>query len=146
MAFDRQGTGLTLLRILLGVFFLLQGLGNLPWLLDASPLSQQLSTWQHGVRAGSISAQYLQRVAVPFAAVLARLIPLGEIGAGLAMIAGFWTSLFAFIAFVMVVNFHIASGAIFTYGFLTNPYGLPVLGGTLALAVGGVRLPWSMRS
>jgi uncharacterized membrane protein YphA (DoxX/SURF4 family) len=146
MAFDRQSTGLTLLRILLGIFFLLQGLGNLPLLLNASPLLQQFVAWQHSVPAGSISAQYLQRVAVPFAAVLARMVPLGEIGVGLAMIAGFWTSVFAFIAFVMVVNFHIASGAIFTYGLLTNPYGLPVLGGTLALTIGGNRLPLSARS
>jgi len=144
MAIDRHGTGLTLLRILLGVFFLFQGIGNLPWLLDPSQLSQQLASWEHGVRAGSISAQYLQRVAVPFAGVIARLIPLAEIGAGLAMIAGFWTSLVAFLTFVMVVNFHVASGAIFTYGFLTNPYGLQVLGGTLALTFGGVRLPLSL--
>ena len=145
MAMDRQGTGLTLLRVLLGLFFPFQGVGNVRWLLDPAPLSQQVATWQHTVRAGSISAQYLERVAVPFAAVLARLIPIGEISAGLAMIAGFWTPLFAFVAYVMVVNFHIASGAIFSYRFLTNPYGLPVLGGTLALTIGGVRLPWSIR-
>ena len=100
MAFDRHGTGLTLLRILLGVFFLFQGLDNFHWLLDPSPLSQQLAAWEHSAGAGSISALYLQRVAMPFAAVFARLVPLGEIG-GLAMIAGFWTPLFAFIAFVM---------------------------------------------
>jgi len=146
MAFDRHGTGLTLLRILLGVFFLFEGLGKLRWFLDPSLLSQQLATWEHGVPAGSISAQYLQHVASPFAAIFARLVPLGEISAGLAMIVGFWTAFFAFIASVMVVNFHIASGAIFTYGFLTNPYGLPVLGGALALTIGGVRLPWSIRS
>lgn len=145
MAFDRQGAGLTLLRILLGVFFLFQGLRHLPWLLDPAPLSQQLVTWEHSARAGSISALYLQRVAVPFAAVLARLVPLGEIGAGLAMIVGFWTPLFALIALMLIVNFHIASGALFRYSFLTNPFGLPVLGGTLALALGGVRLPWSIR-
>jgi hypothetical protein len=45
----------------------------------------------------------------------------------------------------MVLNIHIASGAIFTYSFLTNGYGLPVLGATLALAIGGVRLRWSLR-
>jgi len=28
---------------------------------------------------------------------------------------------------------------------LTNGYGLPVIGSTLGLAVGGVRLPWSVR-
>ncbi len=59
------------------------------------------------------------------------------------MIVGFWTAFVAFLAFVMVVNFHIASGVIFRYGFLTSGYGLPMLGGTLAL--GGVRLPWSIR-
>ena len=145
MAFDRHGTGLTLLRILLGVFFFFQGLSNLPWLLDPSPLSQQLAAWQHSAGAGSISALYLQRVAIPSVAVLARLVPLAEISSGLAMIVGFWTAFFAFIALVIVVNVHIASGAIFTYGFLRNPDGLPVLGGTLALALGGVRLPWSIR-
>jgi len=146
MAIDRQGTGLTLLRILLGVFFLFQGLNNLPWLLDPSRLSQQLAAWEHSVRAGSFSAHYLQRAAIPFAGVLARLVPIGQITAGLALIAGVWTPLFAFVALVMIVNFYIASGAIFTFAFLTNPYGLPVLGGTLALAIGGVRLPLSLRS
>lgn len=145
MAFDRHGTGLTLLRILLGVFFLFQGLDNFHWLLDPSPLSQQLAAWQHSAGAGSFRDLYLQRVAIPFAAVLARVIPLAEIGSGLAMILGFWTAFSAFIALLMVVNVHIASGAIFTYGFLRNPYGLPVLGGTLALLMGGVRLPWSIR-
>jgi|SRR6185503_4802462 len=146
MAIDRQGTGLTLLRILLGVFFLFQGLNNLPWVLNSSLLSEQLAGWEHSVRPGSFSAQYLQRAAIPFAGVIARLVPVGQITAGLAMIAGFWTPLFAFIAFVMIANFYIASGAIFTFGFLTNPYGLPVLGGTLALTIGGVRLPLSLRS
>jgi uncharacterized membrane protein YphA (DoxX/SURF4 family) len=146
MAINRQGTGLTFLRILLGVFFLFQGLSHVRWLLDPSPLSQQLAAWERSVRPGSISAHYLQRAAIPFAGVLARLVPLSQISAGLAMIAGFWTPFFAFIAFLIVVNLHIASGAIFTYGFVTNPYGLPVLGGTLALAIGGVRLPLSLRS
>jgi len=146
MAIDRQGTGLTFLRILLGVFFLFHGLNNLPWLLDPSRLSQQLGAWEHSVRAGSFSAHYLQRAAIPFAGVLARLVPIGQITAGLALIAGVWTPLFAFVALVMIVNFYIASGAIFTFAFLTNPYGLPVLGGTLALAIGGVRLPLSLRS
>ena len=57
MAIDRQGTGLTVLRILLGVFFLFQGVSHVRWLLDPSPLSQQLATWDHSARAGSISAQ-----------------------------------------------------------------------------------------
>jgi uncharacterized membrane protein YphA (DoxX/SURF4 family) len=144
MAFDRHGMGLTLLRILLGVFFLVHGIADLRWLLDPSLLSQQLATWSHAVTAGSMSALYLRRVAMPFAPVLARLIPLAEIGAGFGMIAGFWTPLVACVAFVIVLNDHVASGAIFRYSFLANPDGLPVLGGTLALMIGGVRLPLSV--
>jgi uncharacterized membrane protein YphA (DoxX/SURF4 family) len=72
-------------------------------------------------------------------------VPLGEIASGIGLVLGFGTSLFALLAFFMVANFHIAGGTIFHYAFLTNPYGLPVLGGTLALALGGVRLPLSLR-
>jgi hypothetical protein len=39
----------------------------------------------------------------------------------------------------MALNFHVASGALFQYSFLTNGYGLPVLGSTLALALAGSR-------
>ena len=145
MAIDRQGTGLTLLRVFIGVFFIFVGAGKLRWFTDTSVLAGQLSSWQHAVPAGSISAQYLQSFAVPHVALFARLVPLGEISCGLAMTLGIWTPLFAFIAFLMALNFQIAGGTIFHYAFLTNPYGLPILGGTLALALGGVRLPWSLR-
>jgi hypothetical protein len=37
----------------------------------------------------------------------------------------------------MALNFHVASGALFKYSFLTNGYGLPVLGSTLALVFAG---------
>jgi hypothetical protein len=44
----------------------------------------------------------------------------------------------------MVLNFHFASGIIFTLGYLTNGYGLPVVGSLLALALGGRSLPLSV--
>ena len=133
MAIDRQGTGLTVLRICLGVFFFFEGLGKIRWFIDASPLAAMLAHW------------YLERIAVPGVAIFARLVPLGEMTSGLALLLGIWTPLFALIAFFMALNFQIASGAVFKYSFLTSGYGLPVLGGTLALAIGGVRLPWSIR-
>ena len=46
----------------------------------------------------------------------------------------------------MALNFQFASGALLKYSFLTSGYGLPVLGTTLGLAIGGVRLPWGIRS
>ena len=145
MAIDRQGTGLTVLRICIGTFFIFEGLGKIRWFLDASALAGMFSAWSQAAAPGSMSSWYLQHVAVPGLQVFARLVPLGEMSSGLALVLGIWTPLFAFVAFFMALNFQIASGAMFKYSFLTSGYGLPVLGATLALALGGRRLPWSLR-
>jgi uncharacterized membrane protein YphA (DoxX/SURF4 family) len=139
MAVDRQSAGVAVLRVFLGVFFVFEGLGKIRWLGDPSILAGQLGEWSRAAAPGSISQVYLAKFAVPGAAVFARLVPIGEITCGTALIAGFWTPLFALVAFLMALNFHIASGALFKYGFLTNGYGLPVLGGTLALVFAGGR-------
>jgi uncharacterized membrane protein YphA (DoxX/SURF4 family) len=146
MAIDRQATGLAMLRIAIGIFFVFEGIGKIRWFTDTSLLAGQLAGWAQSVPAGSWSHAYLERVALPYSAIFARLVPLGEITSGVAMIAGVWTPLFAFVAFFMALNFQFASGALFKYSILTSGYGLPVLGSTLALAVGGVRLPWSIGS
>lgn len=142
---NRQGSGLLIVRLCMGVFFLFEGLGKLAWLTDATILSGRLAGWMGAAPAGSATHWYLAHVAVPGAVVFARAVPLGELAAGLALLAGVWTRLAALLAFLMVLNFHVASGALFSYQFLTNGYGLPVLGATLGLALGGARLPFSLR-
>jgi uncharacterized membrane protein YphA (DoxX/SURF4 family) len=146
MAIDRQGTGLAILRIAIGMFFVFESFLKISWLTDPSILAGQFASWSNTAAPGSISAAYLQRIAIPGAAIFARLVPLGEFVSGVSLVLGFWTPVFAFVAFFMALNFQIASGAVFRYSFLTSGYGLPVLGSTLALALGGVRLPWSVRS
>jgi uncharacterized membrane protein YphA (DoxX/SURF4 family) len=145
MAIDRQGTALAVLRMCLGVFFVFEGLGKIGWFTDSSILAGQLAGWHGTFAAGSMSARYIERLAMPGVAYFARLVPLGELSCGIALVTGFWTPIAAFIAFFMALNFQIASGAIFHYSFLSSGYGLPVLGSTLALVLGGVRLPWSVR-
>jgi uncharacterized membrane protein YphA (DoxX/SURF4 family) len=145
MALDRQGTGLAVIRICIGLFFIFEGLGKLRWLANSSILASQLAGWHQAVPAGSFSATYLQRFAIPGVAVFARLVPIGELCSGIALLVGFWTPLFALLAFCLALNFQFASGALFKYSFLTSGYGLPVLGATLGLAIGGVRLRWSLR-
>ena len=137
MAVDRQATGIVILRTCIGIFFIFEGLGKIRWLTDPSVLAAQFATWSQAAPPGSISQWYLQRVAIPGVTIFARLVPLGELLSGLAMVAGFWTPLFAFVAFFMALNFHVAGGTLFKYSFLTNGYGLPVLGSTLALALDG---------
>jgi uncharacterized membrane protein YphA (DoxX/SURF4 family) len=143
MATDRHGTGLLVLRLFLGAFFISIGMSKYRWFLDTSFLARQLAGWQQNAAPGSISAHYLQ-AAIPYTFVFARLVPLGELSTGVALLTGFWTPVFAAIGFFMALNFHTASGVLFSTGFFTNGYGLPVLGGTLALIVGGVRLRWSV--
>ena len=139
MAIDRQRLGLTVLRICLGLFFLFEGLGKIRWFTSPSILAATFSEWSRSVPADSIAAWYLHRIAVPGVPIFARLVPLGELSAGVALLVGFWTPLFALVAFFMALNFQIASGAVFRYSFLTSGYGLPVLGSTLALALAGTR-------
>ena len=143
MAMDRTGTGLAIVRICVGVLLLFEGLSKLGWFTDAGPLTQQLTGWVE--RATPMNLWYLQRVALPYASVFARLVVLGELSSGLSLAFGVWTRTAAALAFLMVLNFHFASAAIFRYAFLTNGYGLPVLGSLLGVAVGGRSLPMSLR-
>jgi uncharacterized membrane protein YphA (DoxX/SURF4 family) len=132
----RQRAAWTILRVSIGVFFLFEGLGKFRWFVDGSLLRAQLTGWAQASAQGSIAHWYLERIGLPYATVFARLVPLGEMSSGLAMIADFWTPVFALVAFFMALNFQVASGAVFHYAFLTSGYGLPVLGSTLALALG----------
>src|ERR1044071_4229377 len=106
MAIDRQGTGLAILRIMLGVFFVFEGLGKLRWFVDASILAGRLADWNQAAGPGSIAGWYLSRIAIPGVSIFARLVPFGELAGGLALIVGFWTPLVAFLAFIMVLNIH----------------------------------------
>ncbi len=141
MGFDRQGTGLALSRILIGVFFVFEGLGKLHWLTNPALLSTQLSSWL--ASAPFPSRWYLDHVAMPHVPTFARLVMIAELAAGVALVLGFWTRLTALLALLMVLNFHFASGQLFRYQFLTNGYGLPVLAALVALAFAGGRLPLS---
>ena len=142
MSGNPQARGLAVLRLLLGVFFIFEAVGKRAWLFDTGPLSTMLTTWLQG--AGPYSRWYLETVCLPGLPIFARLVPLGEAAAGLALVTGTYTRLAAFMALLMVLNFHVASGAIFKSAFLTNGFGLPVLGGLLALALGGVGLPFGV--
>lgn len=134
--------GLVIVRIALGVFFLFEGISKIPWLTNGDLLTDTLTSWPF--EAPALSRFYLETVAIPAAPLFARLVPLAELGTGICLLLGFRTRLVAILAFLMVLNFHFASGALFRFDFLTNGYALPVLGGLAGLFVHRSRIPWSL--
>jgi len=134
--------GLRALAVMLGAFFVFNGLDKLAWFADSGFLAQRLEEWMQG--AAPSTRWYIETVAVPGVPLFARLVPLAELSAGVALILGFWTSMVAVLAFLMVVNFHFARGFFYQWEFLMDGTSLPVLGGLLALAIGGTRMPFSV--
>ena len=131
-----QTFALTLLRVCLGVFIFFFGFEKASWLLDATPLSTQLASWL--VDATPASRWYLERV-IPGAPVFARAVPLGAMVSGIALALGLWTRIAASLALVVVLSLQFGAGSMFKLTYLTDAGGLPVVGGLLALIIGGER-------
>jgi uncharacterized membrane protein YphA (DoxX/SURF4 family) len=134
--------GLRVLSLFIGVFLISMGFGKLGWLTDSSLLVAELRGWWGN--APALSRWYIDTAAMPGAPLFARLVLFGELASGAALVAGFRVRLAAGVALLMVLNFHVASGVMFQWAYLTNGYGLPVVGGLAALAIGALRLPFSM--
>lgn len=133
--------GVRVLAVMLGVFFLFNGLDKLAWFTDSSLLAARLEGWLQN--APPATRWYIETVAAPGVPLFAKLVPLTELSTGVALIIGFWTRLVATLAFFMVLNFHFARGFIFDPEFLIDGTGFPVLGGLLVLALGRWTLPFS---
>jgi uncharacterized membrane protein YphA (DoxX/SURF4 family) len=134
--------GLRVLSLALGVFFLFMGLDKIQWLGDPGLLTRQLHDWL--ANAPPPSRWYIQTIAIPGSAVFAPLVLVGELAVAAALLCGFQVRLAALAGLFMVLNFHFAMGVLLRFSYLWNGYGPPVLGGLLALVIGGARLPFSV--
>jgi uncharacterized membrane protein YphA (DoxX/SURF4 family) len=132
------------LSLFLGIFFLFMGLDKLAWLNDPGLLTKQLTDWLE--TSPPASRWYLRTVAIPGAPAFAYLVLAGELGTAAALLVGFRPRLAALVGLFMVLNFHFAMGVLLQYSYLWNAYGPPVLGGLLALVIGGARLPFCLGS
>jgi uncharacterized membrane protein YphA (DoxX/SURF4 family) len=131
-----QTVALVLLRVCLGVFMFFVGLEKASWLLDATPLATQLSSWL--LDAPPASRWFLERI-IPGAPVMARVVPLGAMGGGIALALGLWTRMAAAMSLVVILSLQLGAGAMFRYAYLMDASGLPLVGGLLALMIGGER-------
>ena len=87
MAASPQARGLRALSVLLGVFFLFEGISKIGWLMDPSPLTDAAHRLPRGRPTPGI-ARYLENVCIPWAPVFARLVLFGELATGLSLITG----------------------------------------------------------
>ena len=139
---DSAAGGIRALSLVMGLFLILMGSNKIGWLTDSGFLTYELTQWLD--LAPTVSRSYLELVALPGAPLFARLVPLAEMATGTALICGFRVRLTAAVALAMVLNFHFASGIMFTCGYLNYGYGPPVVGSLLALSIGGRALPFSL--
>ncbi len=134
---------LRLLAVFLGVFFIFTALGKSDWLANGAILLERFHRALPGTHPSV--RWYLETIAIPGAPLFARLVPLAEFCAGAALVLGFWPRLVAGLALFMVLNFHFIEAGYWSVEFLRNGTGLPVIGGLLALAIGGRALPWAVK-
>jgi uncharacterized membrane protein YphA (DoxX/SURF4 family) len=134
---------LRVLSLVMGGFLFLMATDKLGWFTDGGAfLTSRLYEWVEVARPAP--RWYLEQIAIPYAPVLARLVPLGEFATGTALLLGFQVRLASILAMFMVLNFHFASDILFRFSYLINGYGPPVLGSLLALAINGSRLPFAL--
>lgn len=137
------GLGLRLLAAALGVFFVAMAADKIGGLTNGNLLLERFGRADAAARPAV--RWYLDTIVIPGAPLLARLVPLAECVAGLALLLGFWPRIGAALALFMVLNVHFAEGGYWHVAFLRNGYGLPVIGGLVALVVSGRNLPWSVK-
>ena len=139
-----SGLALRLLALCLGVFFLALAVNKIAWLTNSDLLLERFQRWAPNARPWV--RWYLETIASPGAPVFARIIPIAEFCTAAALIIGFWPRIVAALALFMVLNFHFATASFWSWEFLRDGMGLPVIGALLAIAVGGSRLPWVLRN
>lgn len=127
---------LVVLRVSLGIFLIAKGLGKLDWFADANILAAKLHMFL--AKATPANRWYVSLL-IPGAAIFARLVPFGELGAGVSLIVGRYTRLASVLAFLMILNFHLATGELFRGEFPSDGQFFPVLGGLLAVTLAGRR-------
>ena len=97
------------------------GMQKLSWFAQP-PLQQRFAEWASHP-ANAAVAKYLGFVS-QYPAVFSRVVPVGELGLGMLLIAGLLTPLAALLAFLMVLNYQFASSQMFSMAYLRGQSGL----------------------
>lgn len=122
---------LLLLRLVMAALFLHLGIGKLEegWLKTSVPLTQSLTSFEQ--HASGVHLAYLKTVALPFAGLWSRLMALGETALGISLLLGLLTRLSSAVGIFMVLNFHAATGLLFSIAFFGSPWAALLIAGLL---------------
>lgn len=135
---------LRVVTIGLGIFFLAMSLNKVAWLSNPDLLAQRFTRWLP--TASPYARIYLQDVAIPGAALFARVVPVAEFCTALAMFTGVFTNVAAGAALLMILNFHTATSSFSSWDFLRDGTGPPMFAALIAVALAGRDLPFSLGS
>ncbi len=119
------------LRLALAGLFLHLGMDKVHegWLTNPQQLTTSLSIFQQ--RATGYHLEYLNRVAIPYEALWSRLIAVGECAAGISLLIGLLVRFSSAIGIFMVLNFHAATGTLFSLSFFGTPSAALLVAGLL---------------
>jgi uncharacterized membrane protein YphA (DoxX/SURF4 family) len=132
---------LALLRVAAAASLLGPGLHKLDWFRHPA-LEQQLAIWSAHIE-NPLVLKYLQ-IVTPHSGWLARVVVFGELSLGALLLLGLFTPLVAGLAFLMVLNFHFASGAMTSLQYLGGQSGLVYLLIFPVLAIGRAGLAFGI--
>ncbi len=118
-------------RIAIGLFFLAQGLNKLEWYSSSEFLRTSLDRYAQSPPA--LTSFYQKHVAYPGIEAWSRMIPAGEMLIGVALMLGLLTQPTLIIAMLLVLNFHLTNGNLFSTQFFSNPYALVLLSSLVVL-------------
>ena len=80
------------------------------------------SLFNYHQRAGLTQLVYLDKVAIPYAFLWAKLIAIGELAVGMSLILGLLTQVTCIVGIFMVLNFHAANGNLYSLNFFGSPW------------------------
>ncbi|MDY6779921.1 MAG: DoxX family protein [Halobacteria archaeon] len=132
----RTGWGIVLIRLAVGIVFVVHGAGKL---LGVGPAAAEIGGF----------AGYLSALGIPLPTVFAWLVAANEFFGGLFVLAGFLTR-FAGIGIavemlVVILLVHLPNGFIISSGSYGYEFALTLMLISLTLAVAGVDCPWRER-
>jgi thiosulfate dehydrogenase [quinone] large subunit len=110
-----------LLRLIIGALFLSLGIQKYQqgWLTNSSHLVQSLAGFQQ--HATGLHLTYLDNVAIPHANLWSKLMTIGELAIGISLLLGLLARFSALVGVVMTLNFHAATGILYSLDFFGTP-------------------------